>query len=162
MDITAIITTTVDHLRSAVVAARRASQTHRTASELAEGIEAALDVLRRDLERNAPIETRIAGTFYALGDPPSVRLRDGDLLTLRREPENRADASAVAVYASCGTRCGYLPRCISADLAPTLDTGLEAVAVVTRASGTEIDTEVSGPAVVARNTRAAVDDDLPW
>ncbi len=162
MDTTDLITTTVDRLRLAVVAARQASQTYRTASDLAECIEAALDVLRRDLERNAPIETRLAGTFYALGDPATVRFREGDRLTLRREPENRADSNAVAVLTEDGTRCGYLPRGVAANLAPALDSGLEAESVVTGASGTDISVEVSGPAVVALKTRTGIYEEMPW
>lgn len=85
--------------------------------------------------------------FYALGDPPRVRLVPGDRLTLRRDWENRHDRNAVGLHVACGTRVGYLPRGHAADLAPHLDGGLSATAVVVQARGTDVDVAVSGPAV---------------
>ena len=122
----------------------------------ADQVEATLDQLRRVVDLNRPLECRIAGLFYALGDPPAVRFSKGDQLQLRREPENQVDANAVAVYAADVTRCGYLPRAIAADLAPHLDAGLVAQAVVSDCWSTDVRIEITGASVVALNRTADV------
>ncbi len=165
MDTSTIIPETIDRLRTAVAAVRAAPATHRTVQRFADDIEAVLDNLHRDLERNAPVQTRLAGAFYALGDPPAVLLKEGDHLELRREPDNRADANAIAMYAVNGVngvKCGYLPRGVASELAPALDSGLEASAVVVRACGTDIEVEVSGPAVTGRDTSSSVFENVDF
>ena len=149
--LTDAVSVTIDHLRNAVLAVRATPVTGETAEALADEIGAVLDELRRVVDLNRPIETRIAGLFYALGDPPSVMFRSGDHLQLRREPENRIDANAVAVHAADGTRCGYLPRAVAAELAPHLDAALTAQAVVSDCRGTDVRIKITGPAVVALN-----------
>ncbi len=143
------ITAAVDALRRAVLQARQGAPTSQTADAFADGIEAAAEALRSAATLAEPLETRVAGSYYALGDPPSLRLRLGDRLTLRRDRENRHDRDAVGLHATCGTRVGYLPRGHASDLARHLDAGLPASAVVSSARGTDIDIAVSGPAVTA-------------
>ena len=68
----------IDHLRTTVLSVRAAPVTHRTAEMFADQVEATLDQLRRVVDLNRPLECRIAGLFYALGDPPAVRFSKGD------------------------------------------------------------------------------------
>ena len=97
------VNTAIDHLRTAVLAVRAAPVTHGTAERFADDAQAVLDDLRRVVDLNRPLECRIAGLFNALDDPPAVRFSKGDRLQFRREPENRTEPNAVAVYATDGT-----------------------------------------------------------
>ena len=58
-------------------------------------------------------------------------LSPGSPLTLRREPANEHDASAIAVDAG-GRHVGFVPRELAAELAPELDAGRPWSAVVLR------------------------------
>lgn len=140
-------------LRLAVMDSRKAPASQWTARAFLDDAGLALGRLRHAVELAAPLATRVAGTYYALGDPPRLRVRDGELLALRREPGNRADVNAVAIHAGCGTRVGYLPKRDAASLAPHLDAGMHAGATVACAHGTGIGIEVSGPAVRAFRLR---------
>lgn len=150
-------------LRLAVMNSRKASANHGVARAFLDDADSALGRLRHAVALAAPLPARVAGVYYALGDPPRLCVRDGDLLELRREPGNRADANAVAIHAWCGTRVGYLPRRDAAGLALHLDAGLHAGATVSGAWGTDIGIEVSGPAVRAfREREQAARDDVPF
>ena len=46
---------------------------------------------------------------------------EGDVLTLRREYDNPADANAIAVHLSNGTKLAYIAREVARILAPLLD-----------------------------------------
>lgn len=145
-------------LRLAVMDSRKAPASQGTARTFLDDAGSALGRLRSAVELGAPLTMCIAGVYYALGDPPRLHVRDGELLTLQREPGNRADANAVAVHAGCGTRVGYLPKRDAASLAPHMDAGMHARAVVVSAYGTDIGIEVLGPA--ARAFRQCADEAL--
>lgn len=59
---------------------------------------------------------------YRLYNPAKANLKNGDLLRLVRRPENLDDPNAIEVMKSDGhTFIGYIPREVSAVLAPALD-----------------------------------------
>lgn len=77
------------------------------------------------------MKTAIVGTLYR--GPEAVaalaRLRRGDTVRLVREPDNRADPDAVAVY-SGRHHLGYVPRRAHAELRPLFKSA-ELTAVLT-------------------------------
>ena len=74
--------------------------------------------------------TYVAGTGHH-ADPKAVaRLRPGEAVVLRREPENGYDARAVSVWTGQGEKLGYVPRIDNQALANLIDAGLLAVARV--------------------------------
>ena len=86
--------------------------------------------------RNASIT---GSTFYLNATAIIKRLRPGDPLILKREPELKYDANAVAVYSGGPVelgypprQLGYLPRGLAAELAPLMDLGIEVTAVRAR------------------------------
>ena len=52
----------------------------------------------------------VAGTAYYDAEAAAGRLRPGQRLALRRQPENRYDALAIEVLGPEGHRLGYVPR----------------------------------------------------
>jgi hypothetical protein len=78
--------------------------------------------------RNASIT---GSTFYLNATAIIKRLRPGDPLILKREPELKYDANAVAIYWDT-RQLGYLPRGLAAELAPLMDAGIEVTAVRAR------------------------------
>jgi HIRAN domain len=56
----------------------------------------------------------------------------GAVLTLRRDPDNAHDPSAIAVLSPAGEQVGWVPRDVAAELAPSLDAGEPWSAVVLR------------------------------
>jgi hypothetical protein len=60
------------------------------------------------------------------------RLSEGDTVTLEREPDNSHDTNAVLVLGDADCELGYVPREKARELAPLLDAGAEADAVVRR------------------------------
>lgn len=55
-------------------------------------------------------ETRIAGTTHVPGiEGLADRLREGDRLTLQRDPDNRFDSWAICVLDPRGQRLGFVP-----------------------------------------------------
>lgn len=70
----------------------------------------------RDLESAS---VQVKGTQFLVHDPERRHGRDR-VYVIRREPRNRRDASAIAVYAS-GRSIGYVPRVRAARMAPLLD-----------------------------------------
>lgn len=54
--------------------------------------------------------THVAGTAYYDAEAAADRLRPGQILALRREPENRFDALAIEVFGPEGHKLGYMPR----------------------------------------------------
>jgi hypothetical protein len=56
----------------------------------------------------------------------------GSALTLRREPGNEHDPSAIAVRTASGAQLGWVPREVAAQVAPGLDAGRPWAAVVLR------------------------------
>jgi len=73
-----------------------------------------------------PVETRpllrchVAGLQYH--DGVDLSYRSGEALTLRREPHNRYDANAIAIYRG-DLRIGYLPRRLNPTPARRMDCG---------------------------------------
>ena len=61
------------------------------------------------------------------------RLAKGDVLELRREPENEKDPGAVAVYYG-GKHIGFIPKHSNRDVGAALDAGLPVTAEVTLAA----------------------------
>ena len=59
------------------------------------------------------------------------RLRVGSVVTLQREPDNRFDPSAVAVYSDDGVRIGYLPKNGYAEVVRAMDAGIAVSAEIT-------------------------------
>ena len=64
----------------------------------------------------------VAGFQFHQGHTVAADLQPGHLLLLAREPENRYDDQAIAVY-SASTKLGYVPRADNAVLAAMLDSG---------------------------------------
>jgi len=78
---------------------------------------ASLKVL--DLREVGSTRTRIKGSEYWMSDSARARFGDTEYLLLR-EPKNRNDANAVAVYGK-GRKVGYVSAAKAAALAPILD-----------------------------------------
>ena len=57
------------------------------------------------------------------------RLRKGDALQLRREPDNRHDRNAIAIYYA-GLKIGFIPKLVNPRIAPLMDRGDQLEAVV--------------------------------
>lgn len=74
-------------------------------------------------------ESPINGFQYYDGEKMLPRLRVGQRLSLRREPQNRHDARAVAVYRR-NRKLGYLPRVENTAVAYMLDNGQRLEGVV--------------------------------
>jgi hypothetical protein len=72
----------------------------------------------------------VAGLQYNEGQGLVPQLRTGQQLTLRREPENRHDPLAIAVFAASGHKLGYLPRRLNEIPANLMDSGRSVVARV--------------------------------
>jgi hypothetical protein len=90
------------------------------------------------------IQTRVAGVSFDNRDGSSRqtfvrRTKKGDVLVLRREPENFFDANAIAVdwLDPDGNPCqlGYVPRNLAAVLAHVMDRGATLSAQVLRKGG---------------------------
>lgn len=73
------------------------------------------------------IDTYVAGRLYGDADTAWPHLRVGQAVSLVREPDNRNDTSAVAVYAtdeeSTSFKLGYIPLRRNQPLALMLDMG---------------------------------------
>ena len=68
------------------------------------------------------VSTRVVGMTFVVPDatPRVLRLAPGTALDLRREPGNRHDRNAVAVYIN-QLRVGYVPATVAASVAPIID-----------------------------------------
>ena len=93
--------------------------------------------LSRDAPELAALGLRVAGVAGAgRHHAAAVAVEDvgpGRPLTLRRDPDNAHDASAIAVDPGAGgEQVGWVPREIAADLAPAIDGGAAWAAVVLR------------------------------
>lgn len=81
------------------------------------------------------IDTFVTGTFFVKGvDSLADRLREGDRLTLLREPDNRYDKYAIVVNDPEGNKLGYVPRKNNIVLANLMDAGKSVYATLTRKS----------------------------
>jgi len=69
------------------------------------------------------IECHIAGTSYRELDEVEPTLKPGDLLPLRREPQNPHDERAIQILDEAGHLLGYVPRAKNEALANLMDAG---------------------------------------
>lgn len=78
----------------------------------------------------------IVGTHFRPSEAKQAcnQLSEGDTVTLEREPDNKYDANAVAVYFD-GHHIGYIPAANNTQLALALDDGEECVAEVIGRNG---------------------------
>ncbi|MEI7845648.1 MAG: HIRAN domain-containing protein [Chloroflexota bacterium] len=86
------------------------------------------------LKRVYLFETRVAGFQHHQGKDPKVRvlLFPGAELILVREPENKYDSKAVAIYTQNGDKIGFVPRSENHIPAAMADQDLYLGAEVTR------------------------------
>jgi hypothetical protein len=75
-------------------------------------------------EKNMELRSSIVGSsFYPGAGNIIMRLRPGAALRLKREPDNKYDKNAIAVFFS-ETKLGHIGRGLAALLAPRMDAGL--------------------------------------
>ncbi len=67
------------------------------------------------------VHAAVVGVTYDGRQAVVARMRPGDPVTLRREPDNPYDRNAVRVENAAGEQAGFLDRRLAADLAPRLD-----------------------------------------
>lgn len=71
------------------------------------------------------LNSRIVGSTFHPPAPEIIgRLKFGTVLELKREPDNKYDHNAVAVWHR-RTMLGYVPRGLALTLGPILDRGVE-------------------------------------
>lgn len=70
------------------------------------------------------LNTYVAGIGRYAPAASTARLREGEAVALRREPENRYDTRAVSVWTAAGDKLGYVPRIDNQALANLMDAGL--------------------------------------
>jgi hypothetical protein len=93
--------------------------------------------LARDAEELAARGLRVCGVAGAARHHAealaSASLEPGSRVELRRDPENEHDPNAIAVYSpGGGDQLGWVPRELSAEIAPFIDAGQSWSAVVLR------------------------------
>ena len=76
------------------------------------------------------ISTFVAGTTYIKDKSVFDEIKVGDKLNLVREPENKYDEFAIAVFTQSGKKLGYLPEKDNPILARLLDAGKRLAATV--------------------------------
>jgi len=81
-----------------------------------------------DLRQLPNVRTRIKGSAYVISDSNRAKFGGTEYL-LVREPSNKADTSAVAIYGN-GHKVGYLSAAKAATFAPLLDSMSEEAFVV--------------------------------
>jgi len=88
------------------------------------------DATQENKQKLKLIDAYIAGFQYYDGPEVADMLETGLKLTLRREPQNRYDHSAVEVYAG-EAKLGYLPYRDNITIALLMDAGIRAHACIT-------------------------------
>lgn len=76
-------------------------------------------------------DSPLAGFQYHAGPAVWDDMKEGDALTLVREPDNRHDAQAIRVEWR-GRQLGYLPRAENAPVAAAMDRGTRVVGRIAR------------------------------
>lgn len=76
------------------------------------------------------ISTFVAGTTYVKDKTVFDEIKVGEKLNLVREPDNKFDEFAVAVFAQSGKKLGYLPEKDNPILARLMDAGKRLAATV--------------------------------
>jgi hypothetical protein len=78
------------------------------------------------------LDSFVTGTFFVKGiESLAQKLREGDRLTLLREPDNRYDRYAIVVKDGAGNKLGYIPRKNNIVLANLMDAGKSIYATLT-------------------------------
>jgi len=87
------------------------------------------DVIRYLIELNKKEKSKmaierkffIAGVQHRVGAVATIKeLMEGDLITLKPEPENKYDSNAIAIY-SGGDHIGYVPKKFSAEISAAME-----------------------------------------
>lgn len=81
--------------------------------------------------------TKLRGVSFDDRQERIAQLREGDALSLLREPNNPADGNAIACFTENGDKLGYLSRPMAAQLAPLMDLGAVYRAEVSQITGEE-------------------------
>lgn len=79
--------------------------------------------------------TKLAGVTFEERQDVISRLKSGDPLAMRRQPENPYDANAIALFEHRGAQVGFLNRRLAQALAPALDAGVAYDVEVTDVTG---------------------------
>lgn len=79
--------------------------------------------------------TKLAGVTFENAQSYIPYLQKGDILVLKREPNNIYDANAVAVFDKSGHKLGHLSRMVAESVAPEMDRGYNYQASVTMVTG---------------------------
>lgn len=69
------------------------------------------------------LDCHVAGTAYQDVEAVEPSLKAGDKFLLIREPENKHDQFAVAIYTASKNKLGYLPRSKNETIARLMDAG---------------------------------------
>ena len=69
------------------------------------------------------IFSKIVGSTFCKGQEEFKHMSKGDVLTLKRDRENKHDINAIGVHNFLGVRLGYLKAELSRDIASLLDAG---------------------------------------
>ena len=75
-------------------------------------------------------DSYVAGTSYIEDETIIDELKEGDKLSLKREPENRFDSNAIAVYDAQNRRLGYIPEKDNIVFSRLMDAGKYLIASV--------------------------------
>lgn len=92
----------------------------------------------------------MGSSFHKGAGAMIMRMAPGTVLQLRRQPDNPADANAVAVYYMGENMIGYLGRDIAAHLAPLMDSGMEVRCTKLLPADATIALEWDGPEMEAK------------
>lgn len=76
------------------------------------------------------LDTEITGTFFRDMNVVTGVLDEGDMLFLKREPDNKYDANAILVTTEDGYVLGYIPKAENPPLAQLMDAGERFYAVL--------------------------------
>ena len=87
------------------------------------------------IEHASSFRTKVAGVSYGDRQKVAAPLQTGDILYLRREPENPASKFAIGIYTSKNEHVGYINERLARVLAPLLDAGVEYTASVLAVTG---------------------------
>ncbi|MBF0355974.1 MAG: hypothetical protein HQL43_12125 [Alphaproteobacteria bacterium] len=103
-----------------------------------------------------PIDTYVAGAYFCPAGDGRAKLRSGDELELRREPNHPFSDRVVAIHLAGGAKIGYLPKVESLELADRMDRGERFLAVVKNAeqNGYELTVSIL-PQLTGRESLAA-------
>lgn len=87
------------------------------------------------LEEAGAFYTKVVGVTFDSRQELVRMLAPGDVLLLRREPDNVHDPHAIKVTTLAGDQIGYLSARVAARLAPSIDSGVRYTATVSQITG---------------------------